>query len=120
VADVNNCGNLSADEQTFTAAQSSRQSFIGEVESGYSALPAAMMSDLENAWSASASADGHFAAWAEDEINNGCTDGDTGDSNYQAATTPDNQATLYKVSFLSLWNPIASQYGLTTYQWEQL
>lgn len=122
VPDVNSCGNLSGDEETFTGAQSSRQSLIHQVESDseYSALPGAMMSDLENAWTASASADGDFAAWTEDELNNGCTNGNTGDSNYQAATTPDNEATQYKTSFAALWDPIATQYGLTSYQWDQL
>jgi hypothetical protein len=41
--------------------------------------------------------------------------------NYQAAATdPDNQAATDGMAFVSLWNPIATQYGLATYQWDQL
>ncbi len=45
---------------------------------------------------------------------------DTSDASYQAATVPDNQATADKRAFVNLWNPIASQYGLSTYQQGQL
>jgi hypothetical protein len=33
---------------------------------------------------------------------------------------PDNQATIDKKAFVSAWNPVATRYGLSTYQWNQL
>jgi hypothetical protein len=46
--------------------------------------------------------------------------GDTKDPGYQTTITPDNEATEYKTDFTAAWNPIAAQYGLTTYQQGQL
>ena len=42
------------------------------------------------------------------------------DPNYQAAVTPNQQATQNKMAFAALWDPIATQYNLTAYQWNQL
>jgi hypothetical protein len=84
------------------------------------ALPAQMIQDLDNAWRSSYQADQAFAGWASDENSNGCTANDTADANYQDATGPDKQATADKQAFVAMWNPIASQYGLTTYQWNRL
>ena len=38
----------------------------------------------------------------------------------QAAAEPDAQATTGKQSFVGQWNPIATRYGLPTWQWNQL
>ena len=119
VADVNSCGpNLSQDPQVFQQAENSRETLLSKLEnlSGLSALPAPMIKDLDNAWQASVQADQDFAAWAQDENSQGCTPDDHSDSNYQAATGPDDDATRNKTAFVNLWNPIASKYGLTTYQ----
>jgi hypothetical protein len=122
VSDVNACGDVSQDEQTFQQAASSRQQLIGQLSSlsGASTLPAQMLQDLTAAWQASVQADQDFAAWASDENSGGCTPDGSGDSNFHAATGPDNEATTDKMAFVSLWNPIASQYELTTYAWNQL
>jgi hypothetical protein len=122
VSDVNSCGSgLSQDVQTFQQAAASRQQLVSQLSSlsGVSALPAQMIQDLSGAWQASGQADQDFASWASDE-NATCTPDDSGDASYQAATEPDDQATTDKQAFVSLWNPIATQYGLTTYQWNQL
>jgi hypothetical protein len=123
VNDVNSCGSdLSQDVQAFQSAADSRQTLLNQMASisGLSALPATMTQALSNAWQASKQADQDFAAWAQDESSNGCTPNDTSDSNYQAATGPDDQATQYKQQFTNLWNPIASQYNLDQYQPDQL
>jgi hypothetical protein len=123
VSDVNQCGpNISQDQQTLANASTSRQALLSQLANlpGQSALPTPMVQALTSAWQASAQADQDFAQWAGDEISQGCTQHDHSNSNYQAAVGPDGQATTSKMAFASLWNPIATQYGLTTYQWSQL
>ncbi len=123
VSDVNNCGpNLAADASAFQQAASSRQRLLGKLAQlpGSSALPAQLVQDLTGAWQSSRQADQDFAAWANDENTNGCTPNDSSDANFQAATAPDNQATTDKKAFVSEWTPIASQYGLRAYQWDQI
>lgn len=119
VNDVNACGSdLAADAQTFQGAASSRQDLLSQLSTlqDSSALPGQMLQDLNDAWQASVQADQDFAGWANDENSNGCTPDDSSDSNYRAATGPDDQATAAKQAFVNLWNPIASQYGLPAYQ----
>lgn len=123
VNDVNNCGSdLSGDASTFQQAASSRQQLLGQLAQlpDGSALPAQLLQDLTGAWQASQQADKDFAAWAGDENTNGCTPNDSADANFQAASGPDNQATADKKAFVGEWNPIASQYGLPTYQWNEI
>jgi hypothetical protein len=123
VNDVSDCGpTLSQDPQTFQNAAASREQLLSELASlpGDTALPAAMLQDLTGAWQASEAADQDFAKWAQDEVSSACTQNDQSDANYQAATGPDDLATADKKAFVSQWNPIASQYGLDTYQWNQL
>lgn len=122
VSDVNQCGpSLSQDQQTFNSANASRQTLLSQLANlpGQSELPAPMLQALTSAWQASAQADQDFAQWAGDE-SQGCIQNDHSNSNYQAATGPDSRATTGKRTFASLWNPIASEYGLATYQWDQL
>jgi hypothetical protein len=123
VNDVNACGSdLSGDAQTFQQAATSRQRLLSQLSSlpDESALPAQLVTDLAGAWQSSAHADQDFAGWANDENSGGCTPSDSSDANFQAATAPDDQATTDKQAFVSLWNPIATRYGLTAYQWNEL
>jgi hypothetical protein len=108
------CGNLSADQSTFQQASANRQSLLNQLGSlqGASTLPSSMISDLTSAWQASIQADNDYAQWLGDENTSGCTQQD---SYFQAATTPNNQATTYKSAFINQWNPIAAQFGLTEY-----
>ncbi len=39
---------------------------------------------------------------------------------YQAATVPDEQATTDKKAFAALWTAIANEYGLPSYQYNQI
>lgn len=123
VNDVSSCGpNLGSDAQTFQQAAASRQDLLSQLNAmpDSNALPAGMLQDLIGAWQSSYLADQDFAGWANDENSNGCTANDTSDSYYQAAAEPDDQATTDKQAFVNLWNPIASQYGLPNYQWNEL
>ncbi len=122
-ADVADCGpTLSQDPQTFQNAAASRQQLLSQLASlpGRSTLPAALLQSLTGAWQASAAADQDLGKWAQDEVSGGCTQNDQADPNFQAAAGPDDQATTDKKAFVDQWNPIASQYGLTTYRWNQL
>jgi hypothetical protein len=121
--DVGSCGpNLAADPKVFDDAASSRQSLLARLTAmpGRAALPAALVSDLTQAWQASIAADQAYAKWANDEITQGCVANDTSDPGYQATITPNRDATKYKTAFVAQWNPVAAQYGLTRYQQGQL
>ncbi len=121
--DVTSCGpSLAQDGQVFENAAGSRRQLITQLSTlpGASTLPSTMIQDLTNAWQASAQVDDDYARWANIESSSGCTPNDTADLNYQAATTPNQQATQNKMAFAALWDSIATQYNLTSYQWNQL
>lgn len=123
VGDVEQCGpNLNQDSQTFQTAATSRQNLLTQLAnlSGRSALPSNMLAALTGAWQNSVKADQDFAQWSQDEVSRGCTKNDQSDPGAQAAAGPDSQATTDKQDFVSMWNPIATKYGLPTYQWNQL
>jgi hypothetical protein len=123
VISVSQCGpTLSKDPQILETAAAARQPLLSQLGSlpGRSALPGQMLQVLTGAWQASATADRDFAQWAQDELSKGCTQNDQADPNFQAAAAPDAQATTDKKAFVKLWNPIAAQYGLTSYLWSQL
>ena len=120
---MDQCGpSLNQDPQTFQNAAASHQQLLSQLSSlaGRSALPAAMLQSLTSAWQASAAADKDLGQWAQDEVSNGCIQNDQADPSFQAAAGPDGQATTEKKAFVSQWDSIASQYRLTTYQWNQL
>ena len=122
-ADVGNCGpNLNADPKVFDDAASSRKSLLASLNAmpGRAALPAALVSDLTQAWQASVAADQAYAKWASDEVTQGCVVNDTSDPGYLATVTPDQNATKYKAAFVGEWNPVAARYGLTQYQQDKL
>ena len=50
----------------------------------------------------------------------GCVPDDHSDPNFEAAQTTDQQANTAKQSFVNLWNPVATQYGLPTWTPDQL
>jgi hypothetical protein len=123
VNDVLQCGlHLPQDAEVFSSASSSRANLITQLNElpGSSTLPTGLLQDLAGAWTASQQADDDFAAWAQDQYTQGCTPNSTSDSHYLDATTPDNQATAYKSTFASIWNPIATEYGLPTYTQQTL
>jgi hypothetical protein len=120
--DIGKCGpNLNADPKVFDDAAASRRAMLASLTTmpGRSTLPPALVSDLTQAWQASITADQAYAQWATDEISQGCVRNDTSDPGYQATVAPDRQATQYKDSFVVLWNPVASGYGLTPYSADQ-
>lgn len=123
--DVQACGpSLASDPQVFEKAADSRRALLAQLSSmpGASALPAPMLQDLTSAWQASIATDQDYAQWANDEISQGCSADDSSDRALAAANGPggpNDQATADKQDFVSLWNPIAAQYGLSTYTSDQ-
>jgi hypothetical protein len=121
--DVQSCGpSLSADAQAFQNAATSRQQLVSQLAdlpSG-AALPVQMLQELSGAWQASAATDSDYAQWALDEQAGNCTPDDTADSDFQAASGPNQEATQDKLAFTSLWDQLADSYGLTQYSPDQL
>jgi hypothetical protein len=113
---------LSQDETIFSTAASSRQALLGKLAAlpDRSALPASMLQDLTTAWQASGEADQNFAKWTQDEISHGCSTNYQSDASYRAAMVPDDQATTDKKAFAALWTAIANEYGLPSYQYNQI
>jgi hypothetical protein len=121
--DVRGCGpSLRQDARTFTRAASSRQHLLSRLENlpGRSELPAALLRNLTTAWQASAQVDTDLARWAADTMARGCHHNRRSDAGLRASFAPESQATAGKHAFARLWNPVARQYGLTTYQPSQL
>jgi hypothetical protein len=113
---------LSQDETTFSTAASSRQALLAKLAAlpDRSALPASMLQDLTTAWQASGQADQDLANWTRDEIAHGCSTDYRSDASYQASAGPDKQATTDKKAFAALWAAIANEYGLASYQYNQI
>jgi hypothetical protein len=121
--DVRGCGpSLHQDARIFTRAASSRQHLLSRLASlpGRPLLPAAMLRDLTSAWQASAQVDTDLARWTQDNITRGCHHHGRPDAYLRASGIPESRATVSKRAFATLWNPIARQYGLKTYQRSQL
>jgi hypothetical protein len=123
VLNVEGCGkNLGSDAQTFAKSASNRNTLLAKLAAlpGRSSLPSAMVSDLTGAWKASAAVDTDLSKWAHHAATAGCHKGDLKYSSYQDSIRDDTPATNGKTAFVKLWNPLAKQDGLTTYQAAQL
>jgi hypothetical protein len=122
-AQIASCGDVAGAQNTLNTAASQRQDLLNELEQvDLAALPnsTSWESDLQTAWQASESSDSSYAAWAQDELNFGCTQDDTSDSNYQTAQNTDQQATSAKETFVRAWDPIAYQYNEPTFTADQI
>lgn len=116
-AQIASCGDLTSAQQILNNAASSRQALLNSLNNlQVAALPnsSQIVTTLSAAWNASLNADNAYSQWASDEQSNfnGCTPNDTSDPGYVQALSSDAQATAAKKEFVSLWNPIAVQYGL--------
>ncbi|WP_171172433.1 hypothetical protein, partial [Streptomyces sp. I05A-00742] len=81
-----------------------------------------LTAQLTRAWQSSASADSHYAAWA-DQVGgkHGCHKGHARSTKDAAAgDRASGEATAAKKRAADLWNPIAKKYGLPQRQWTQL
>lgn len=91
---------------------------LEELDSGL--LPASMTESLGSGWRASAEADQAYAQLAR-KLMSGCTPDDvTSSSQWQEASDASRRATREKKAFVSAWNPIAEENGLTTMSWDEV
>ncbi|MFD8234990.1 hypothetical protein ACFV20_24315 [Streptomyces sp. NPDC059696] len=125
VADVKRCDDLPGAAKDLRDAAKQRTSLVTRL-SGIEVdkLPdhAALTTALTKAWQASASADNHYAAWADQTAGKkGCKKGQaraTGQT--QAGNRASGIASTEKAKAAGLWNGIARKYGLTERQPTQL
>ncbi|EPH43903.1 hypothetical protein STRAU_3055 [Streptomyces aurantiacus JA 4570] len=118
VRDVGKCSNLKQAATDLRAAAKQRDGLVGRL-SGLTVdkLPknAQLTAALNKAWKASASADNHYAAWADQVARKkGCRKGHARQTNHSAAgNRASGEATQAKQQAATLWNAIAQQHGLT-------
>ncbi|MFL6120579.1 hypothetical protein [Actinophytocola sp.] len=121
--DVLHCGSghgLDADARTLGDAAETREQLADQVQ----ALPADALDDgqhlldlLTAALRNSAQADRELAAWAQNLEDTGCEpDAATDNPHYHTSTALSEQATADKQSLLAVWNPLADEQNLPTWQ----
>ncbi|MGV9561018.1 hypothetical protein [Streptomyces sp. NPDC003480] len=126
VADVKGCQNLDQAATDLRDAAKQRSDLVGRLSGlAVDKLPAQgeLTAALTSAWKASAAADTHYAAWADQVSGDkkGChkgrarTTGQTAAGNRASGT-----ASAQKAKAANLWNAIAQKYGLTQRQPTQL
>ncbi|MET9545804.1 hypothetical protein ABZY36_10905 [Streptomyces sp. NPDC006627] len=125
VRNVGKCQNLGQSAKDLRAAARQRNGLVTRLAGlKVDKLPANdhLTTSLNKAWKASAAADNHYAAWADQVAGKkGCKKGharvtpQAGAGNRQS-----NAATTAKEQAAGAWNPIARKYGLTTRDKTQL
>ncbi|MGW0612788.1 hypothetical protein [Streptomyces sp. NPDC002788] len=125
VADVKGCDNLPQAAKDLREAAKQRNQLVtrlGGIQVDRLPDHAALTTALTKAWQASASADNHYAAWADQTAGKkGCRKGQarvTGQT--QAGNRASGVASAEKAEAARLWNGIAKTYGLTERQPTQL
>ncbi|MFJ5995826.1 hypothetical protein [Streptomyces sp. NPDC092370] len=125
VGDVKRCDNLSQAAKDLRDAAEQRSGLVTRL-SGIEVdrLPehAALTTALTKAWQASASADNHYAAWADQTAGRkGCKKGQARTTDQTlAGNRASGVASAQKAKAAGLWNGIARKYGLTERQPTQL
>ncbi|GHI06909.1 hypothetical protein AQI88_34695 [Streptomyces cellostaticus] len=126
VANVKRCNSLDQSASDLRDAAKQRGDLVTRLgKLSVDKLPgnAELTAALTKAWQASAAADNHYAAWA-DQVGGGkkgCHKGQariTGQT--QAGNRESGTASAQKVKAAALWNAIATKYGLTRRQPTQL
>ncbi|MCM2576791.1 hypothetical protein [Streptomyces meridianus] len=125
VASIKTCTNLDAAAKDLREAANQRKSLVARLaKTKIDSLPARteLAGSLNAAWKASASADLHYAAWAEQVGGKkGCHKGKARATAHTAAgNRASGDATVAKKRAAQLWNAIAREHGLTERQYGQL
>lgn len=127
VADVKACDNLDQAATDLRDAAQQRTELVTRLSAlKVDQLPdhAALTTALTKAWQASASADNHYAAWADQVAgskNKSCKKGSArATPEAQAGNRASGTASTQKARAAKLWNGIAKTYGLTQRQPTQL
>ncbi|WP_405894621.1 hypothetical protein OG272_22470 [Streptomyces sp. NBC_00104] len=125
VANIRSCTNLGQAATDLRDAAKQRNDLVTRLgELSVDKLPnhQALTTSLTKAWQASASADNHYAAWADQAAGKkGCKKGQaraTGQT--QAGNQASATASAEKAKAAELWNTIATTYALTERQAVQL
>ncbi|MFC8366202.1 hypothetical protein ACFUIY_40850 [Streptomyces griseorubiginosus] len=118
VANVKSCKDLGQAAQDLRAAAGQRTGLVTRLKGlAVDQLPshAELTEALTNAWRASASADNHYAAWADQAAGRkGCKKGQARITRETAAGNRDSgTASTEKARAARLWNAIARKYSLT-------
>ncbi len=127
VADVKACRDLGTAAKDLRAAAGQRSRLVTDLSAlSVDKLPdhQALTAALTKAWQASASADNHYAAWADQVAGSKgkfCKKGQArATKQTRAGNRASGTATAEKGKAAKLWNTIAKQYGLTERQPTQL
>jgi len=127
VNDVKSCSNLTQAAKDLRDAAKQRNALVTQLSGlAVDKLPdhAALTTALTDAWKASASADNHYAAWADQVASHKGKLCKKGQARSTAQTEAGNResgtATTQKAEAAKLWNAIARTYGLTERQPTQL
>lgn len=111
-------GSVTAAQTSLSQAASRQQAMVTQLAAlNVSQVPggAAAVQTLTRAWTESETADRDYASWAGMMAAGGCTPNNAPDStDYDNAQSQSTSATADKISFVTLWTPIAMQYGLPT------
>lgn len=126
VESIKNCKNLPGAASDLRSAAGQRNGLVtqlGTLSVDKLAGHADLTDALTKAWHASAAADAHYAAWADQVAHNHklCKGGHAHSTNeVQTANRESGTATEQKKRAVRLWNHIAETYGLTKRQYSQL
>lgn len=126
VESIKNCSNLGGAASDLRSASQQRNGLVTQLGTlSVDKLPghADLVDALTKAWHASAAADLHYAAWADQVAHNHklCKGGHARSTDeVQTANRESGTATEQKKRAVRLWNHIADQYGLTKRQYSQL
>ncbi|MFF7609159.1 hypothetical protein [Streptomyces parvulus] len=125
VGDVKSCDNLPQAAKDLREAAKQRTGLVASLAKlSVDKLPrhTELTAALNKAWQASASADNHYAAWADQTAGKkGCKKGAARTTSHtQAGNRESGTASKEKAVAAGLWNAIAKQYGLTERQPTQL
>ena len=117
---IESCGDIQSAITSLQSDASSRSALAQNAETfQLSGIPngAELRSDLVTALQASASSDQSYALWGNGLLaSGGCQGTAPQDSNWTAAQASDTQATAAKTAFVTVWTPVAQQFGFTILQ----
>ncbi len=114
VNNASGCTSLAGAASDLSRAADSRNALLAELDTlEFDALPEAApaLEHLRTAWRESASADAHYAAWAQAQADSGCG---AGQPSKDAGDAASGRATAAKQAFVQAWNDIATRFGLPT------
>ncbi|MFI1965742.1 hypothetical protein ACH429_16805 [Streptomyces pathocidini] len=127
VQSINGCKNLDQAAQDLRDAAGQRNGLVSRLQKmSVDRLPnhQALTNSLTRAWKASAAADDHYAAWADQVAaagKKGCPKGRARITSHTGAgNKASGDATQAKQQAAALWNQIATKYGLTKRQVTEL